>query len=311
MQKKYLLHPDFKFANLVYTPTDLVGIKALNYLNVRSVQHLDLGEDIRVDQHEIVTEHNPGLHIMVLSPQEVSEPLPCVIYYHGGGFMFKASSILIKNMADYVKRLHCVVVIPNYRLLPQYPFPNGFDDAYETLEWVSNNGSTLDIDKDKIVLQGNSAGGALAAGIALKARDNNGPPIALQLLIYPVTDYQQNSDSMNDYWDAPIWDAKKNRRMWTQYLTVVDQPLLGYASPLHALDHHNLPDTYIEVAEYDCLRDDGLAYGRALECSNNKVITNVIEGGVHGYDNFINSRYVDGVIDQRMQLLRKVFDQRE
>ena len=309
MHKKYLVHPDFKLANLIHAPTDPVGVNALNYLNSRSIERLDLGDDIRVENYEVVTKHNTGLPIMVLSLKNVDEHLPCLICYHGGGFMLKASPILIKNMAEYVRRIHCVVVIPDYRLLPEHPFPNAFNDAYETLEWVSDNGANLGINPSIIALQGDSAGGALAAGVALKARDDKGPLISLQLLIYPVTDYQQKSESISKYWDAPVWDAKKNIRMWTQYLTVETQPLLGYASPLHAADHHNLPETYLEVAEYDCLRDEGLAYGKVLESSGNRVKTNEVKGGVHGYDNFMNSTYVDGFVDQRIELLKEVFGQ--
>lgn len=307
MNKRYKVHSDFRMASLIHAPTDPIGVGSLNYLNTRGIEHLELDEDVELIHYELPRPSGDWMKVYLLKPSGASEGLPCMIHYHGGGFMLKASPLLIKNMADYAKRINCVVVIPDYRLIPDHPFPAGFDDAYNTLLWVYNESHIIGVDKERIVVAGDSAGGALAAGTVLKARDSEGPRILLQLLLYPVTDYTQSSHSMKEYWDAPIWNAKKNNKMWSMYLSEEATPLVHYASPLCGDSFKNLPPAYIEVAEYDCLRDEGVALAEAYRRENNDVTLVQVDGGVHGYDNFLNSAYVDQFVDKRIALLKKVF----
>lgn len=309
MNKRYKVHSDFRLAGLIHAPTDPVGLSSLNYLNTRGIEHLELDEDVELIHYEIPRMTGEAMKVYLIKPVEATGQLPCVIHYHGGGFMLKASPLLIKNMADYARRINCAVVIPDYRLIPEHPFPAGFDDSYNTLMWVYNEGASIGVDRERIVIAGDSAGGALAAGTVLKARDEQGPKILMQLLIYPVTDYTQSSESMKLYWDAPIWDAKKNNKMWAQYLTEEGTPLIRYASPLNGGRFENLPPTYIEVAEYDCLRDEGIALAEAYRGEMNDVTLVQVDGGVHGYENFLNSVYVDGFVDRRIELLKQVFGQ--
>lgn len=307
MNKRYKVHADFRLAGLIHAPTDTVGISSLNYLNTRGIERLELDEEIELIHYEIPRPTGEMMKVYVVKPALAEGSLPCMIHYHGGGFMLKASPLLIKNMADYAKRIHCVVVIPDYRLLPDHPFPAGFDDAYNTLMWVYKESHIIGIDRNRLVIAGDSAGGALAAGTVLKARDVEGPKILMQLLLYPVTDYTQSSKSMKLYWDAPVWNAKKNNKMWSQYLPQEATPLIRYASPLSADSFKDLPPAYIEVAEFDCLRDEGIALAEAYKRENNHVTLVQVDGGVHGYDNFLTSTYVDQFVDRRIELLKKVF----
>ena len=307
MNKRYKVHSDFRLAGLIHAPTDPVGVSSLNYLNNRGIEHLELNDDVELLHYEIARSSGEAMKVYLLRPVSAKENLPCIIHYHGGGFMLKASPLLIKNMADYARRINCVVVIPDYRLIPDHPFPAAFDDAYDTLMWVYNENSTIGVDPKRLVISGESAGGALAAGTVLKARDEQGPKILMQLLLYPVTDYSQSSESMKLYWDAPIWDAKKNNKMWAQYLTEEGTPLIRYASPLYGGCFENLPPTYIEVAEYDCLRDEGIALAEAYLAEKNDVTLVQVDGGVHGYENFLNSAYIDEFVDRRIELLKHVF----
>lgn len=307
MNKRYKVHSDFRLAGLINAPTDPIGIISLNYLNTKGIERLDLNGDVELIHYELPRTTGETMKVYLIKPVETTELLPCVIHYHGGGFMLKASPLLIKNLADYARHVQCMVVVPEYRLIPEHPFPAAFDDAYNTLMWVYDQGASIGVDNHRIVIAGDSAGGALAAGTVLKARDEQGPKIRMQLLIYPVTDYTQSSESMRLFWDAPIWDAKKNKKMWSQYLTEEGTPLIRYASPLSAECFKNLPPLYIEVAEYDCLRDEGIALAEAYRNEENHVTLVQVDGGVHGYDNFLNSPYVDQFLEGRIEMLKQVF----
>lgn len=307
MQKRYQVHPDFRLASLIHAPTDPIGINALNYLNTRGIERMDVGQELMMGQLTFQGSDNEEVNAYLIQPKKRGAPLPCIIHYHGGGFMIKASPLLIRNMADYARRINCAVVIPDYNLLPNHPFPKAFNEAYDTLTWVHDHADDIGIDAKRLVISGDSAGGALAAGVTLKARDLSGPEILFQILLYPVTDYTQSSESMKSYGDAPVWDAKKNHKMWELYLTNKDEPMIGYASPLHHKNFEGLPPTYIEVAEYDCLRDEGIAYGEALKTAGNQVEINELAGGVHGYENFLNSSYVDTYVDRRIEILKRIF----
>ncbi len=308
MKKNYQVHPDFKLANIIHAPTDPVGVTALNYLNQRGIERIEPGTKLTIETIEIQSKDGTFFEAYLIRYKNSQGLLPCYIHVHGGGFMLKASSVLVKNMMEYAERLKCSVLLPDYRLLPEFPFPKGFEDVCSAVEWVAKEGHLHGLDAQRMVVGGDSAGGALAAGAAIYARDLGGPKLLGQILIYPVTDYTQSSESLATYWDAPVWDAKKNQSMWEKYLVdELSEVMIGYASPLNCMDLEDLPRAYIEVAEFDCLRDEGIAYANALEAAGNKVILYEVEGGVHGYDNFMNSAHVDTYVNKRIKLLKKLF----
>ena len=176
-----------------------------------------------------------------------------------------------------------LVVSVDYRLAPEHRFPAAIDDSFAALRWVADHIASIDGDPARIVVAGDSAGGNLAANVALRARDEGGPALVGQLLIYPVTDYP--SDAMPSYAENGEGYGLTRRSMehyWTEYLgdAPADAP---YAAPLRGADLGNLPPAFVLTAEYDVLRDEGEAYAGALQAAGVDVEVTRYDGVNHGF----------------------------
>lgn len=322
MDERYNIHKDFEVAKYINIPLNPASAAFINSLNGRAIDKMDHDGQVTVTNHKILSNDGTKVNLKIFRPVGAEGKLPCIINYNGGGFMLKSSPTLVKVLVEYCVRLNCAAVMVEYRVGVNNPFPKGFEDAYAGLKWVWEHGSAYGIDTNRLVVAGESAGGALAAAVCLRARDLNGPKVKMQLLLYPVTDYTQSQPSMKDLYDSPIWNAEKNKKMWQFYLKngyskledvvsssyrIGNTDELAYASPLWAADHTNLPPMYIEVAEFDCLRDEGIAYAEKLRDAGNEVALYILEGAVHGYDNFVNSSHVDIFVDMRIESLKQVF----
>ena len=232
---------------------------------------------------------------------------PCLVYFHGGGFCVRDAGYIHSYAARYAQGAQCVVVFVHYRTADSAPFPVPFEDCYAALGWVWDNAPRLRIDRARIAVGGDSAGGALAAACALRARDEGGPKLCFQLLVYPVTDSRMETASMQKYTDSPMWNAKLNRRMWELYLRDGDQGTPQYAAPMLARDFSGLPPAYVEVEEFDCLHDEGVAYARALETAGVSVQLEEVEGTFHGFDFFLDKVISKTIAEKRMQALWQAF----
>lgn len=193
----------------------------------------------------------------------------------------------------------------DYRLAPRNPFPAAAEDAYCAYAFARFFPEKLGIDPGRIAVGGDSAGGCLAAGCAMAARDRGFPP-CFQLLIYPVLDRRMQTDSMEKYRDTPMWNTVKNRMMWKMYLPESD-PAGEYASPGEAKFFEGLPPAYIETAEFDCLHDEGAAYADKLRSAGICAELNETKGTVHGFDVITNSRLVKQCIERRIAALKNAF----
>lgn len=191
-------------------------------------------------------------------------PFPVVVHIHGGGWVIGSL-----DACDDVCRALCnfsdaVIVSVDYRLAPEYRYPAGLDDCWAALKWVVEHVSVIGGDATRIAVCGDSSGANLAAATALYSRDNGGPQLALQVLIYPVTNfgfdtasYHQKANNFGLSRDAMIF-------FWTSYLAKPEHGIEPYASPLQATDLTGLPPALILTAEHDPLRDDGEAYAARL-----------------------------------------------
>lgn len=233
--------------------------------------------------------------------------MPCLIYLHGGAFVLKAASYHKKLVCEYALKTPCKVIFVDYRLAPKYVFPVGVEDCYAAFEWVCKNAEVLGIDQNKIAVGGDSAGGALAAAVSLMARDRKTLGICFQMLIYPVIDARQITESMGKYTDTPMWNSKLNKKMWKLYLRNEVHSKKEYASPMEAASLENLPDSYIEVSEFDCLRDEGINFSEALQKSGVHVELYKTAGTVHGFDIAEKSEIVNQSVEKRIVALKKAF----
>lgn len=234
---------------------------------------------------------------------------PAMLYVHGGGFQMRGTPVHIKIVTDMMMGTDYKAVFVNYRLIPKHAFPTALEDVYHTLLWMKEHADFLNIDINHITIAGDSAGGNLSAGVSLLSRDRNGPKIEKVMLIYPVLDQTMHTDSMNDYIDTPMWNSNLNRDMWKMYLRDGDFGMLHYASPLQA-NLHDFPMTYIETAEFDCLRDEGVLFSNKLVKANIIVDAHHTLRTVHGYDALFFSKFVKDIKEQRNEFLNRSFHEK-
>lgn len=301
---KYNIHSDFEELKNTKLPFYPIVLPVLNKLVQRKNNQMKLPDTIKVSNERIEGYQGEEISLTIYEPVHV-ETENCIIYFHGGAFAIKEAPYHINLCVDYALKTPCKVIFVDYRLLPKYKFPYGLEDCYSACKWTVANADKLNINREKIAVAGDSAGGALAAGVSLLARDRREINIKFQLLIYPVIDKKQNTDSMKLYYDTPMWNSKLNKKMWDLYLKGVSNDC--YASPIDVESHRNLPASYIEVAEYDCLRDEGIQYAEALRKEKVPVQLNITKGTVHGYDFVESSSITELNKEIRIKALQDAF----
>lgn len=228
--------------------------------------------------------------------------LPLVVYFHGGGWVIGDLEIVDKPCRALANASQCVVASVNYRLSPETKFPGPSEDCYAATRWLAEHAEAIGANGRFLAVAGDSAGGNLAAVVALMARDRGTPKINYQLLIYPVTapargtefaSYQENADGYLLTKASMEW-------FWDHYLASPDDARNAYASPLLASDLTGLPPAMVVTAEFDPLRDEGIAYARRLQEAGVKVKTSHYEGVIHGIF------WMAGALERGRQLMDEV-----
>lgn len=219
------------------------------------------------------------------------KPLAGIVYVHGGGWVLgnvNTHDTLCRELAHHAG---AVVVSVDYRLAPEHPFPTPLEDCQDALEHVSKEAQALGVDPQRMALAGDSAGGNLCAALSLKVRDEGGPAIAAQALLYPVMDARGATPSYEAFAQDHGLTRESMRWFWQCYLGEAegDHPL---ASPLRAANLAGLPSTLVLTAGYDVLRDEGEAFADALEAANTPVTRLAYPDQIHGFIHF------SGVIKQ-------------
>lgn len=262
---------------------------------------------------EVTTERVDGpdgnrIPVRVIRPRGLKNNAPCLFYIHGGGFYFPSAPYHYTLAKEYAVRAGCVVVYPDYRLAPKYPYPAAAEDCWAAYVWMTQNAVQLGIDLTRIAVGGDSAGGNLAAVMTLMARDREAVRPMFQMLIYPVTDRRMDTESARRYRDVPVWNAALSEKMWAYYLPVLPSEHIEYASPMEAKSFEGLPEAYVEVAEFDSLRDEGLNYAAALEAAGVKVTRHSTLGTPHGFEFITNAPLTKRTVRHRAEALRKAFE---
>jgi acetyl esterase len=239
----------------------------------------------RPDESALVEEITVGngSRALVHRPPDALAPLPCVLNFHGGGWVqgnpeqsgWLASRVAVRN--------HAVVISPSYRLAPEQPFPAGVEDCWSALTWVVEHAAELGIDPHRLVVMGDSAGGNLAAVMALLARDAGGPEIRAQVLIYPGTEMYDRWPSEDRHAEAPVLTSKNMRAFARLYMAEQYGDEDFRASPIRAESHVGLPKTFILTAELDPLLDNGARYRDALVAAGVPVRYAEYDGAIHGF----------------------------
>lgn len=243
-------------------------------------------------------------------PAPASTTRPCLYWIHGGGYMFGSALIDDARIHGWVEQLDCVVVSVEYRLAPEHPFPAPLDDCYAGLAWTHGHAAALGVDPSRIVIGGASAGGGLAAGLALLARDRGEVDIAAQLLIYPMIDDRNVTTSSR--LSPPIWNRDANLLGWRAYLG----PLSGgddippYAAAARAGELAGLAPAFIGVGTLDVFRDEDIEYALRLLAAGVPTELHVYPGAPHGFEMFapqaaVSRRFNRDITDWLARSLRR------
>ena len=264
-------------------------------------------EDVSVKKFYIPGYDGAKLKTFLIEPKNADKELPCIIFYHGGGFLLRASKTHYQIAKWYAKRVGCRVVFADYRLLPKYKYPVAIEDSFETFKWVVDNADALGINNNKIVLAGDSAGANISVAVTMMAKDRNILCPKGILLIYPVLDRRMNTASMEKYTDTPVWDAHRNKMFWEVYLKEYKNEQLKYASPMEAESLMDFPNTYIEVAEFDCLHDEGVEFAKRLKKESVDVELYEVKAACHGFEDVLNSELLHKCMDRRVRWIVEQF----
>jgi acetyl esterase/lipase len=266
------------------------------------VEHRDVTVPSLSDDHE--------LSLRIHRPVDAEGPLPCLYWIHGGGMVLGSIEQEDPTCERLVDELDCVVVAVEYRLAPEHPYPTPVDDCYAGLEWVAENADELGVDDSRIAVAGQSAGGGLSAAIALRARDEDGPELCFQFLIYPMLDDRNVTESSEQITDIGIWDRDMNVEAWDAYLgeRSGSDELPAYAAPARAGDLSDLPPAFLDVGTHDAFRDENVSYARRLIESGVQTEFHLWPGAYHAFEGFApESRLAEEAWSTRIGALRRAF----
>jgi acetyl esterase/lipase len=236
-------------------------------------------------------------------------PGSAAVYLHGGGFIVPLLPVYDGMMRAYTQATGVPMLLVDYRVAPEHPHPTPVEDSYTALCWLANNAGELGVDPNRIAVMGESAGGGLAAGVALMARDRRGPALAQQLLFYAMLDDRTVGPDPQLPPEFLVFNYDDNRTGWSALLG--SAPHAGdvspYAAPARATDLSGLPDTYIDVGDLDILRDENVEYARRLMASGIPTELHVLPGLPHGFDMIApDATVTQRVVSDRLRRLKSL-----
>lgn len=228
----------------------------------------------------------PDVPVRIYTPGGASAGAGVLVWFHGGGYVFgeiEASERACVEIADVVG---CVVVSVEYRLAPEHPYPAGLDDCSAALTWVAEHSDELGVDPTRLAIGGVSAGGGLAAALALRVRDENGPRLVYQVLDNPMLDDRMETESIREFTDTPLWTHGQAILGWEFYLGDRSADTPSYAAAARAADVSGLPPAWISANELDPLRDEAIEYALRLMRAGVPVELHHRPGTFHGSNGF-------------------------
>jgi acetyl esterase/lipase len=228
----------------------------------------------------------PDISVLILRPARGSGPWPGIYHTHGGGMVLGNNRIGADEVAMWVDEIGAVGVSVEYRLAPEHPHPAPVEDCYAGLVWTSKHADELGIDPSRLIIAGASAGGGLAAGTALMARDRGGPALSHQILMCPMLDDRGVTPSSQELDNEGVWDRTSNVTGWTALLgdACGGPDVSPYAAPARALDLTGLPAAFIDVGSVETFRDEDIEYAARLSRAGISVEFHMWPGGFHGFD---------------------------
>lgn len=309
-KKKYNYNKDLRLFSFLNPPVILPLLPAMQFF-MKGFYLTDFPvKALTKKKINIPLRDGGSIRALVYSPVCTAEKdMPCIIFYHGGGFVYNAAPhhfTLAKNLA---KALGAKVIFPDYRLAPKHPFPAAVNDAFDTYLYVRENSARFGINVNKIALCGDSAGGNLSAVTCLIAKEKGIPQPLAQMLLYPFVDSDATTPSMVEFTNTPMCNSKAAVKYNKAYIPEGTNEKPEWFSAVDAPDHSDLAEAYIETAEFDCLRDGGVKYYNRLTQAGTKAELLETKGTMHGYDIATKSETYFLCMKKRTEFLKRVFSE--
>jgi len=227
-----------------------------------------------------------NVNVRIYRPEKQAGVLPALLWIHGGGYMLGDIDQEDVTSKQFTLAANCVVVSVEYRLAPEHPYPAPLEDCYAALKWLANHAGELKADKSRIAIGGASAGGGLAAGLAILARDRAEIPVMFQLLIYPMINDCNIAPASGSLPDALFWTRESNLMGWRAYLGCEPggKDVSCYASAFRVSNLDGLPAAYIAVGDIDLFAQEDVHYAQRLIAANIPTELHVYPGGCHAFD---------------------------
>ena len=296
-QNKYPIHDDFSAACRITAPLSRGVLRVGNAFLAAMPKGMRSDDKLTISKIKITsTTDGKQFGAWVITPKGGTAPRPAILFLHGGGFVFKSAPYHYDLAKEYARRTGSVVVLVDYRTAHNNPYGTSLQDCIDAWQWTVAEAQNLGIDASKTAIVGDSAGGFLAIKTAL-ASDFH--PAKL-MLIYPVVDCSMRTESMAKFSDTPVWNSELNRKMWEYYLQgATENTLLDLAEN----ELQKIPATYIETAEFDCLRDEGNELARILQSAGVATTHTQVAGTMHGFDMAQRSAITKHQITERCKWL--------
>jgi len=292
--------PKFEFTN----------IAELRNVDESMMAHLPVYDPpVPLTIRDMVVPGEPDVPVRVYAPASQDGPLPGLLYIHGGGFILGTVAMFDGEAKRIAAEVGVVVVSVEYRLAPEDPYPAGLDDCFAALVWAAKSADELGIDPARLAVGGDSAGGGLAAATALLARDRGGPELCFQYLGIPELDDRLSTPSMQAYVDTPLWHRPAAEFSWDSYLggpgVRGTDEVSPYAAPARMSDLSGLPPAFVNVCQFDPLRDEGIAYAQRLAQANVPTELVLYPGTFHGSGMIVQAAVTQRIATDQLAALRR------
>lgn len=267
-------------------PADLSAARLNQKTAMGALSKAASATDVHIEERNLTAPEGHEFMVKIYTPNPKPETaLPVLVWMHGGGFVV-GHPVEHDNIAiNFVRGANCAVVSVDYRLAPENPFPAGIEDCYTALQWVAAQGSQFGFDTGRIAVGGYSAGGGLAAGLALLARDRGGPNLVLQMPLCACLDDRHLTQSAQEVTDGRVWSRSISEDAWNLYLTGLDRANTSYyAAPARATDLSGLAPAYFGIGELDLMRDENIDYANRLMQAGVSAELHIFRGAFHGFE---------------------------
>ena len=236
-------------------------------------------------EDKTIKTQNYKVPVRIFKPQKANKKLPVILYIHGGGWILGSKNSWDRFLRQFAVQTNSVIIFPEYSRSPEAKYPQALNEIYETLEYIYKKPKEFNINPEKIVIAGDSVGGNMATVTSLRSSIENGPDILFQLLFYPVTNSEMDTESYKDFAGGPWLSKKAMEWFWEAYEPDREKRKHPYISPINSTNDElkNLPPAMIITAENDVLRDEGEAYATKLDQSGVKVSNIRINGTCHDF----------------------------